>query len=64
MKRLSFLFLAALLLNPNAICQSSSKTAKPQKIKAVGHAHIDPVYCWRWNEIERRELNKTFFSHF
>ncbi len=25
-----------------------------------GHAHMDPVYRWRWNEIINRELDKTF----
>jgi alpha-mannosidase len=40
--------------------QSDSKTIKTQKIKVLGHAHMDPVYRWRWNEIENREIYKTF----
>ncbi len=31
-----------------------------QKVYILGHAHMDPVYRWRWNEIENREIYKTF----
>ncbi len=30
------------------------------KVKVIGHAHMDVVYRWRWNEIEKREIYKTF----
>ena len=31
-----------------------------KKVKVIGHAHMDVVYRWRWNEIEEREMYKTF----
>ena len=31
-----------------------------QEIYVIGHAHMDPVYRWRWNEIRNRELQTTF----
>ncbi|MDX1286210.1 MAG: hypothetical protein R3182_14420, partial [Draconibacterium sp.] len=34
--------------------------SEKQKVQILGHAHMDPVYRWRWNEIENREIYKTF----
>jgi alpha-mannosidase len=31
-----------------------------EEIHVLGHAHMDPVYRWRWNEIRDRELKSTF----
>ena len=39
--------------------QAQSAETK-QKVYLLGHAHMDPVYRWRWNEIENREIYKTF----
>ena len=44
----------------NAQGQSNYKGTNSQQVKVIGHAHMDPVYRWRWNEIERREVYKTF----
>ena len=33
---------------------------KVKEIYVLGHAHMDPVYRWRWNEIRNRELKSTF----
>ncbi len=38
----------------------SQENPEKQKVKLLGHAHMDPVYRWRWNEIENREIYKTF----
>jgi len=40
--------------------QESSVGNQEKTIYVMGHAHMDPVYRWRWNEIINRELNKTF----
>jgi alpha-mannosidase len=40
-------------------CQSQEKS-QPTVVKVTGHAHMDPVYRWRWNEMENRETYKTF----
>ena len=29
-------------------------------IKVLGHAHMDVLHRWRWNEIEKRKIYKTF----
>jgi alpha-mannosidase len=47
------------LIYPFTDSQSQEKT-KPIDVKVVGHAHMDPVYRWRWNEMENREIFKTF----
>ena len=48
-----------ILIFPFLICKSQEKRDK-LNVKLVGHAHMDPVYRWRWNEIENREIYKTF----
>lgn len=40
--------------------ESWSQDTNPQQVYILGHAHMDPVYRWRWNEIENREIYKTF----
>jgi alpha-mannosidase len=53
---LGFIFLCQL----EGLTQSKVDDLKTQKVMVIGHAHMDPVYRWRWNEIERREVYKTF----
>ena len=60
MQRIYFLIIAFLVFNTHGNGQSDSKETNTQKVKVVGHAHMDPVYRWRWNEIENREIYKTF----
>ena len=60
MKHLLLLFVAVLLSHSSTKSQSDSSHTNTQKVKVIGHAHMDPVYRWRWNEIENRELYKTF----
>ena len=38
----------------------SQDDSSKQTVNLLGHAHMDPVYRWRWNEIENREIFKTF----
>ena len=38
----------------------SQDNSSPMEVKVTGHAHMDPVYRWRWNEMENREIYKTF----
>ena len=57
----SLFLLTLLLLCIQGFGQSSSQT-RPQQVKVAGHAHMDPVYRWRWNEIENREVYNTFFN--
>ncbi|MCG6186019.1 alpha-mannosidase [Maribellus maritimus] len=47
------------LIFPFKQSQSQEKR-QPTDVKVIGHAHMDPVYRWRWNEIENREISKTF----
>ncbi len=51
--------LVLLLIIPflNGYSQVDSIT---MEVEVTGHAHMDPVYRWRWNEIENREIYKTF----
>jgi len=42
--------------------QNKKESSATQKVMLLGHAHMDPVYRWRWNEIENREIYKTFFD--
>jgi len=60
MKRSLILFLSLLLFSIQSNGQSTSDPERIQKVKVAGHAHMDPVYRWRWNEIENREIFKTF----
>ncbi|MBT3384665.1 MAG: alpha-mannosidase [Prolixibacteraceae bacterium] len=60
MKHLKLLFIAIFVFNINGFSQSDSEKIKSQKVKVIGHAHMDPVYRWRWNEIKNREIFKTF----
>ncbi|HUX59340.1 MAG TPA: glycosyl hydrolase-related protein [Bacteroidales bacterium] len=60
MKHLKLLFIAIYLFNLNGYGQTVSNKTDTQKVKVIGHAHMDPVYRWRWNEIETREIYKTF----
>ncbi|MDD7885447.1 glycoside hydrolase family 38 C-terminal domain-containing protein [Flavivirga sp. 57AJ16] len=60
MKRVLFVSILSLLINYNASSQSLTEKSETQKVKVIGHAHMDPVYRWRWNEIERREIYNTF----
>lgn len=47
-----------LLFCGSGLAQSDQQ--ERQKLQVVGHAHMDPVYRWRWNEIRNREIHKTF----
>lgn len=60
MKHLKLLFIVISLFNLNGYGQTFSDKIDTQKVKVIGHAHMDPVYRWRWNEIENREISKTF----
>lgn len=60
MNRLLFVLISTLLIIQNASGQQASEGFETQKVKVIGHAHMDPVYRWRWNEIERREVYNTF----
>jgi len=53
-----FLILNVLIIKVQG--QGSSAANQEKTIYVMGHAHMDPVYRWRWNEIINRELNKTF----
>lgn len=60
MKRLLLVSISILLVHLGAKGQSKSPDTNSQKLYVIGHAHMDPVYRWRWNEIANRELFKTF----
>ena len=53
------IFTLLFFVNTYFLCQSQERS-QIQKIKVTGHAHMDPVYRWRWNEMENREIYKTF----
>ena len=59
MKYLLRIILIVLFLDLFAFGQSVNKIDK-QKVYVIGHAHMDPVYRWRWNEIRDREIYNTF----
>jgi alpha-mannosidase len=54
------IFLIINVLTVDVQSQESSAGKQEKTIYVMGHAHMDPVYRWRWNEIINRELNKTF----
>jgi alpha-mannosidase len=60
MKRLQLLFISILLFISAGFSQSDFEKAITQKVKVIGHAHMDPVYRWKWNEMENREIYNTF----
>ncbi|GAG07108.1 unnamed protein product, partial [marine sediment metagenome] len=60
MRIIATLFLILNLLTIDVQSQKSSTENQEKIIYVTGHAHMDPVYRWRWNEIINRELNKTF----
>ena len=60
MKIIAAIFLAISVLAINLKGQESPAANQEKIIYVMGHAHMDPVYRWRWNEIINRELNKTF----
>lgn len=60
MKHLQLILITILLFSLSASGQSESAKTTNQKLYVIGHAHMDPVYRWRWNEIENREIYKTF----
>ncbi len=60
MRTIVVLFLALNMLTIGAQGQKPSGVNQVKEIHVIGHAHMDPVYRWRWNEIINRELNKTF----
>lgn len=60
MKKLQYLIIISLLFSLYGYGQPVTKNVEKQKVKIVGHAHMDPVYRWRWNEMENREIFKTF----
>ena len=53
------IFTALMFLFPNN-SQAQSDQQERQRLQVIGHAHMDPVYRWRWNEIQNREIDKTF----
>ena len=61
MKQLTLSLIALLFLNTQSHSQKKSGP-EIQKVRVAGHAHMDPVYRWRWNEIENREVYNTFFN--
>lgn len=60
MKYIYFIIVVILLFNDNGYSQMHKNKQDKQKVNVVGHAHMDPVYRWRWNEMENREISKTF----
>ncbi|MEQ8551170.1 MAG: glycoside hydrolase family 38 C-terminal domain-containing protein [Cyclobacteriaceae bacterium] len=59
MKQLTLILITLLFLSPQSHGQKNAG-AGTQKVQVAGHAHMDPVYRWRWNEIENREIYNTF----
>jgi len=53
-----FLMLNVLTINVHG--QEPPSENQEKTVYVMGHAHMDPVYRWRWNEIINRELDKTF----
>lgn len=53
----SFVLIAFFIFQTKSV---SSQETEKTKVYILGHAHMDPVYRWRWNEIENREIYKTF----
>ena len=60
MRIASAIFLILNVLTIMVQGQESSAENQEKTIYVMGHAHMDPVYRWRWNEIINRELDKTF----
>ncbi len=60
MKPILFVFISLVLFSLSSVSQSDTEGTPNQKVMVVGHAHMDPVYRWRWNEMENREIYKTF----
>lgn len=60
MNRILLICITILSFQINGISQSRTKKTDVQKVQLVGHAHMDPVYRWRWNEMVNREISKTF----
>lgn len=54
------LLLSFLNLSFTGYSQQKPNENNKQQVYILGHAHMDPVYRWRWNEIENREIQKTF----
>jgi alpha-mannosidase len=44
----------------NLFSQEENNGQKEITVHMVGHAHIDPVYRWRWNDVRDRNLDFTF----
>ncbi len=61
MKKLQLIIIAILVLFTQSHGQTKTVN-KIQPVRVAGHAHMDPVYRWRWNEIENREVYNTFFN--
>ena len=57
---MQLLLISIFLFNLSANSQTDPGKTSAQKVYVIGHAHMDPVYRWRWNEIENREIYKTF----
>jgi len=60
LKNLVILFLCLIAVAFSTTAQNEERSVESQKVMLLGHAHMDPVYRWRWNEIENREIYKTF----
>lgn len=60
MKIMNYIFIIFLLCNIIGLGQSETNNVKKQKVHVIGHAHMDAVYRWRWNEIRDREISNTF----
>lgn len=60
MRTLTALFFAFNILTIGVQGQEPSDGKQVKEIYVMGHAHMDPVYRWRWNEIINRELENTF----
>ena len=50
MKHLLLFLISILLFALSGYSQTDSESSNTQKVKVLGHAHMDPVYRWRWNE--------------
>jgi alpha-mannosidase len=60
MKRFLFFFISILIINSAGFSQTIAEKTATLNVKVIGHAHMDPVYRWRWNEMENREIYNTF----
>jgi len=56
LKIIAAIFVVINVLTIDIQCQESSALNQEKTIYVMGHAHMDPVYRWRWNEIINREL--------